>query len=64
MKEAKDLRAGNIIKVGNDPLVVLKAEYNKGARSASVVKVKMKNLFILYFCCNDCRIIRYLCTLL
>jgi len=30
--------------VGKDPMVVLKAEYNKGGRSAAVVKMKMKNL--------------------
>ena len=30
--------------VGKDPMVVLKAEYNKGGRSSAVVKMKMKNL--------------------
>ena len=30
--------------VGKEPMVVLKAEYNKGGRSAAVVKMKMKNL--------------------
>lgn len=30
--------------VGNDPMVVLKAEYSKSGRNASVVKMKMKNL--------------------
>jgi len=30
--------------VGKDPMVVLKAEYNKGGRNAAVVKMKMKNL--------------------
>ncbi|MDR2001345.1 MAG: elongation factor P, partial [Zoogloeaceae bacterium] len=28
MKTAQELRAGNVIMVGNDPLVVQKAEYN------------------------------------
>ncbi len=30
--------------VGKDPMVVQKAEYNKGGRSAAVVKMKLKNL--------------------
>jgi len=30
--------------VGNDPLVVLKAEYNKSGRNSAVVKLKFKNL--------------------
>ena len=44
MKIAQELRAGNVIMVGKDPLVVQKAEYNKGGRSAAVVKFKFKNL--------------------
>ena len=28
MKIAQELRAGSTIKIGNDPFVVLKAEYN------------------------------------
>ena len=44
MKEASEFRAGNIIKSGNDLLLVLKAEYNKGARSASTMKLKTRNL--------------------
>ncbi len=44
MKTAQELRAGNVILVGNDPLVVQKAEYNKGGRSSAVVKFKFKNL--------------------
>ena len=44
MKTAQELRAGNVIMVGNDPLVVQKAEYNKSGRNAAVVKLKMKNL--------------------
>ncbi|MBI5108999.1 MAG: elongation factor P [Rhodocyclales bacterium] len=44
MKIAQELRAGNVVMVGNDPLVVQKAEYNKGGRSAAVVKFKFKNL--------------------
>ena len=44
MKIAQELRAGSTIKIGNDPFVVLKAEYNKSGRNAAVVKFKMKNL--------------------
>ncbi len=46
MKEASEFRAGNIIKSGNDLLLVLKAEYNKGARSASTMKLKTRNLTV------------------
>ena len=44
MKEAQDLRAGNAVKLGNDLFIILRAIYNKGARGASTVKMKMKNL--------------------
>ena len=44
MKIAQELRAGNVVMIGKDPMVVLKAEYNKGGRSAAVVKMKFKNL--------------------
>ena len=44
MKTAQELRAGNVIMVGSEPLVVQKAEYNKSGRNAAVVKLKMKNL--------------------
>ncbi len=44
MKEAQDLRSGNTVKIGNDLFIILKAIYNKGARGASSVKMKMKNL--------------------
>ncbi len=30
--------------IGKDPMVVLKAEYNKSGRSSAVVKMKLKNL--------------------
>ena len=33
-----------MIQIGNDPWVVLKAEYNKGGRNAATMKLKMKNL--------------------
>jgi elongation factor P len=44
MKTAQELRVGNVIMVGNDPLVVQKAEFSKSGRNASVVKMKLKNL--------------------
>lgn len=44
MKIAQELRVGNVVMVGNDPLVVQKAEYNKSGRNAAVVKLKFKNL--------------------
>ena len=44
MKTAQELRAGNVFMVGGNPMVVLKSEYVKSGRNASVVKMKMKNL--------------------
>jgi elongation factor P len=44
MKTAQELRVGNVVMIGSDPMVVLKAEYNKSGRNAAVVKLKMKNL--------------------
>ena len=44
MKTAQELRAGNVVMVGSEPLVVQKAEYSKSGRNASVVKMKFKNL--------------------
>ena len=44
MKTAQEIRVGNVIMVGKDPLVVLKAEFNKSGRNASVVKMKLRNI--------------------
>ena len=44
MKTAQEVRAGNVIMVGSNPMVVQKAEFNKSGRNASVVKMKLKNL--------------------
>ncbi len=44
MKTAQEVRAGNVILVNNEPMVVLKAEYSRSGRNGSVVKMKMKNL--------------------
>ena len=41
---AQDVRAGNVIMVGKDPMVVQRAEYNKGGRNAAVMRMKLKNL--------------------
>ena len=45
MKTAMELRSGNVVMVGNDPMVVQRAEFTKSGRNASVVKMKLKNLF-------------------
>ncbi|MBI5917979.1 MAG: elongation factor P [Nitrosomonadales bacterium] len=44
MKIAQELRAGNVVMVNNQPLVVQKAEYSRSGRNGSVVKMKFKNL--------------------
>jgi elongation factor P len=44
MKTAQELRVGNVIMIGKDPLVVQKAEYNKSGHNSAVVKLKFKNL--------------------
>ena len=44
MKLAQEVRAGNVIMVGKDPMVVQKAEFTKSGRNASVVKMTLKNL--------------------
>jgi elongation factor P len=44
MKTAQELRAGNVVMIGQDPMVVIKAEFSKSGRNSSVVKMKLKNL--------------------
>jgi elongation factor P len=44
MKIAQELRAGNVVMISGEPMVVQKAEYNKSGRNAAVVKMKLKNL--------------------
>ena len=44
MKLAQEIRAGNVIMQGKDPMVVLKTEYARGGRGAATVRMKMKNL--------------------
>ena len=44
MKTAQEVRAGNVIMVDSEPMVVQKAEFNKSGRNAAVVKMKLKGL--------------------
>jgi len=44
MKIAQEVRAGNVLMIGKDPMVVQKAEFSKSGRNASVVKMKLRNL--------------------
>jgi elongation factor P len=44
MKIAQEIRAGNVIMQGKDPMVVLKTEYSRGGRGAATVRIKMKSL--------------------
>jgi elongation factor P len=58
MKTAQEVRVGNVIMVGTEPMVVLKAEYSRSGRNGSLVKMKMKNLLTdsakeTVFCADD-----------
>lgn len=44
MKTAQEVRAGQVIMVNNEPMVVQKAEFNKSGRNSAVVKMKLKGL--------------------
>jgi len=44
MKIAQEIRAGNVLMLGKEPMVVQKAEFSKSGRNASVVKMKTRNL--------------------
>src|SRR3954453_21970480 len=44
MKIAQELRTGNVVMIGKEPMVVQRAEYNKSGRNSAVVKMKLKNL--------------------
>lgn len=44
IKTAHEVRAGNVIMVDGQPLVVQKTEFSKSGRNASVVKIKSKGL--------------------
>lgn len=44
MKTAQEFRAGSVMNINDEAWVVLKAEFNKSGRNASVMKMKLKNL--------------------
>jgi len=44
MKLAQEIRAGNVIMHGKDPMIVLKTEYQRGGRNAATVRMKLKAL--------------------
>ena len=44
MKIAQEIRAGNVIMQGKDPMIVLKTEYARGGRGAATVRMKLKAL--------------------
>ena len=44
MKTAQEIRAGNVIMQGKDPMVVLKTEYSRGGRNSATVRMKLKSL--------------------
>jgi elongation factor P len=44
MKLAQEIRAGNVIMHGKDPMVVLRAEYSRGGRNSATVRMKLKSL--------------------
>ncbi len=44
MKLAQEIRVGNVVQLGKDPLVVVRAEYNRGGRNSATMRLKLKNL--------------------
>ena len=44
MKIAQEIRAGNVIMQGKDPMIVLRTEYARGGRGAAKVRMKLKGL--------------------
>ena len=44
MKIAQEIRAGNVIMQGKDPMVVLRTEYSRGGRNSATVRMKLKSL--------------------
>jgi elongation factor P len=44
MKTAQEIRVGNVIMHGKDPMVVLRTEYQRGGRGTSTVRMKLKSL--------------------
>jgi len=44
MKIAQEIRAGNVIMQGKDPMIVLRTEYARGGRNSATVRMKLKSL--------------------
>ncbi len=44
MKVAQELRAGNVVTMNNNLLLITKAEFSKSGRNSSVMKFKFRNL--------------------
>lgn len=44
MKNAQEFRAGNVMILNDQPMIIQKAEFSKSGRNAAVVKMKLKNL--------------------
>jgi len=44
MKVAQEIRVGNVIMQGKDPMIVLRTEHSRGGRGAATVRMKLKAL--------------------
>ena len=44
MKITQEIRVGNVIMQGKDPMIVLRTEYSRGGRGAATVRMKLKAL--------------------
>jgi len=44
MKTAQEIRAGNVVMHGKDPMIVLRTEYSRGGRNAATVRLKLWGL--------------------
>ena len=44
MKIAQEIRVGNVIMQGKDPMIVLRTEYARGGRGSATVRMKLKAL--------------------
>jgi elongation factor P len=44
MKVAQEIRVGNVIMQGKDPMIVLRTEYSRGGRGTATVRMKLKAL--------------------
>ena len=44
MKYAQELRAGNVVTMSGNLMLITKAEFSKSGRNASVMKLKLRNL--------------------